>query len=649
MTRVGKKDLKAPRTPGRKKPKKTRRSRKPLRSKDEKESEIKKKLAASKHKKKPPAKVVKAVKAVKARKKTKSSAKAPKKTKPPVKVTKAPKKTRPSAKAPKKTKPSAKAPKKTRPSAKAPARAPKKTKPSAKAPKKTKPSAKAFKKPPIKTSKPSKKPPVKAVKRLTKAEIARLRAERAKKSALFYASKLGKRKAAARLKTTVATFERWLEKGFPEKKIDEAIGLSRVGGSFTTIKKIDLGKLKKKLSGKKLAALTGLPESEIDAQIKLLGKKPARLRVRRDVLKKLKKKLGEEKLSELFGIKTKDLQRAQKIPQTILTRRLSKLVDRYEAAGIASMLGVSESTVKRWISTNVPRKWESEVVGIIGRQPDQGVSEEKLIKPRRKRDLAKEFKEAWKRSKRFNERVEASYRVPRKTVERWVRIGKFSENFEKAKAIYAGARKTVPTYELPPEPPRPPGPPEPQLFAKPLPPLPPPPKGPKVPQVITEVEKEAIRDFNEARAEAFFKGIPDEHRPPDAWERPKFVELINRKGFRVFKKTEEFCHLVNMGKLGNEIIAKARKIWKKISGRNEYMTIRFTFSACGTGNPFYPEAWFPDDNTFSFFTRSSDVIYEDREIDYRVRSILNEIWDVTKEIGLLFLEHYEIIKSVAKL
>jgi len=496
----------------------------------------------------------------------------------------------------------------------------------------------------------SAKPKKTIVKETDRAESARLRQGRAHRSALFYATKLGRRKAAARLGATVAELETWLEKGFPQKKVEDAIGLGLVGGSFTVVQKTDLEKLRKKLSGKKLAKLTGISESEIDKRIRAAKKikKPAYVRFHRDALRRAQKELGKQKLSELLGVKERLVDAAKKVPQTLLTRRLERFTTLYETAGIASMLGLSEATIKRWLTTNVPRKWESEVVGLIGRRPDQGVSEEKLIKPRKKRDLEKILKESRQRAKKWSERVPPSFHISQKTVERWVRIGKFDENFEAAKASYAESRKSVPAYELPPEPPPTPEPPEPSLFKKPLPPLPKPPRGQKIPQTITEIERRAIAEFHESRAEAFFKGVPDEHRPPDPWGRPKYVELTNRRVFRVFKKVEKFSHLLNMGKMGNEIIEGARRMWPKISGRNEYMTIRFTFSALGTGNPFYPEAWFPDKENFGFFTRSTDVIYDVREIDFRVRAILNEVWDVTKEIGPLHLEHYEIIKSVSK-
>jgi hypothetical protein len=483
-----------------------------------------------------------------------------------------------------------------------------------------------------------------------RSKSARLRQQRAHKSVFFYAAKLGKRKAAARLDATVAELETWLKKGFPQKKIEDAIGLGRVGGSFTVVQKTDLEKLKKKISGKKLAKLTGISEAEINGRIKAAkkAKKPAYVRFQRDALRRAQKELGKEKLSELLGVKERLLDAARKVPQTLLTSRLVKFTALYETAGIASMLGLSEATIKRWLATNVPRKWESEVVALIGRRPDQGVSEEKLIKPRKKRDLGKILKESWKKAKKWSERVSPSFRISQKTVERWVRIGKFDENFEAAKASYAESRRSVPAYELPPEPPATPEPPEPSLFKKPLPPLPKPPRAQKIPKKITEIEQYAIAEFHESRAEAFFKGLPDEHRPPDPWGRPKYVELSHRRVWRVFKKVEKFSHLLNMGKIGNEIIEGARRMWPKITGRNEYMTIRFTFSALGTGNPFYPEAWFPDKENFGFFTRSTDVIYDVREIDFRVRAILNEVWDVTKEIGLLFMEHYEIVKSTSK-
>jgi hypothetical protein len=133
----------------------------------------------------------------------------------------------------------------------------------------------------------------------------------------------------------------------------------------------------------------------------------------------------------------------------------------------------------------------------------------------------------------------------------------------------------------------------------------------------------------------------------NTWSRISQWNLVNRYGVRVFVKIHQFVHLLNLTAVGNKIIDWARKIWKSISGDGEFMTIRLTFSAMGTGNPFYAEAWVPDDKRFDFFTRSTDQISDVREVDYQVRSLLQDAYEVSREV-LLFFEHFEVVKSLPK-
>lgn len=493
---------------------------------------------------------------------------------------------------------------------------------------------------PTRKAKPTKKPD---------RSSAAKRQDLAHRKVLEYVKRLGKRKAAGRLETSVKELDDWLKKKFPAAKLTAAVGLGKPGGAFTIVKGADLGKWLKKVGHRKAAAITGVPARELSAVAKFRKRKGQRsgIRFERSKLDRLIKTKGLHKAAELTGVDETALLAATRVPLTQTTRRLKRFVRDYGLGQTASFFGVSEKTVKKWTKTNVPPTWEKEVTRAAGNELDRGVSEEEVTGAK-ERDFTKDLAKAWKQLSAWNKKVAKRFQVPKTTVERWVRAGSFDSNFAMAKQIYLDSGKMV-TGKVQPPPVKPPPPPSPTLFPEgELPPMPSPtePGGAKLPE-ISEIEQERLSNFKQARAEAFFKGIPDAYRPMNAWSRISQWSLTNRFGVRVFVKVHQFVHLLNLTALGNKIIDWGRKIWKAISGSGEFMTIRLTFSAMGTGNPFYAEAWVPDDKRFDFFTRSTDQISDPREIDYQVRSLLQDAYEVSREV-LLFFEHFEVVKSLPK-
>lgn len=95
-----------------------------------------------------------------------------------------------------------------------------------------------------------------------------------------------------------------------------------------------------------------------------------------------------------------------------------------------------------------------------------------------------------------------------------------------------------------------------------------------------------------------------------------------------------------------DVIRIARRIWRFNIGRGvgrEIMSIRFTFSVMGSGNPFYPDA-FVEGEEISFPTRHVQI-YSIDDIVPAIREIISEMYFVDSEVTMLFLEHVEFIKS----
>jgi hypothetical protein len=501
-----------------------------------------------------------------------------------------------------------------------------------------------------------KTPPKRTEKKPNGAKRPRVKSEAAKRQnlahrkVLEYVARLGKRKAAARLQASVRDLNGWLAKKFPQNKLTAAIGLGKPGGAFTTVKGTDLGRWMKKVGRKTASTLTGVPAEELVAiarKLKSAGRR-AGIRFERSKLADLIKKKGLTGVADLTGAEESSVSNARHVRSTQATKRLKKFVKEYGKEEAATYFGISPQTLKRWIEKNVPPSWEKEVNHATGTAPDRGASSDD-IKGAPVRNYKKNLAKAWKTLSEWNKKVPRRFQVTKATAERWVRIGTFESNLSLAQKIYEETKKTIEGTIQPPPVDAPP-PPTPSIIdekdAK-LPDLPKPPKPERGTKSISEIQATALADFKEARAEAFFKGEHDNFKPMNSWSRISQWSLINRYGVRVYVKVQQFVQLLNLTAVGNTIIDWARKIWKTIKGKGEYMTIRLTFSAQGQGNPFYAEAWVPDETKFSFFTRNTDQIVDIREIDYQVRALLKDVFEVSNDI-LLFFEHFEVIKSLPK-
>lgn len=505
--------------------------------------------------------------------------------------------------------------------------------------------------------KPSRKPSrKKALKRLPKAASKRPKKgptskrlsgpqRSARESLLSYLARLGKRKAARRLDATVAEIETWLKRRqIPRDILPEVTGLATLGGSHTYIRGTSFKKAWEILGPKKLSELTGIPTSRIR---QILHRRPkARIKTSRARLAQAAKKIGWESLAEIYDTTEPNLKRASKYPQTETTRRFSELVSEYGDDMVAWYIGVDPRLVRKWLEGNVPRTWEPDLNRIIGRRADQGVDREHIrARWQDKRQIEPLIDKAVEEAKKWNKKVPPKFQIPKSQAERWARLREFDMQIARVKIGYEQylketkkrpgrpAQKPIPA---PPFEPRP-------LFPKPLPPLPKPTK-PTAPPIERAIAI-AMREFMGKRAEAIADGKNSGYAPLDEWEKYTPWQGTIRHGFRYYSRVHKFVVLADLTKLGNEIIENARQMWKLIEKPGEFMTIRFTLSAQGTGNPFYPGAFEPDKNEFTFCNRNTDIIIEIHQIDRQVRSILEHIWEVAQEY-LLFFEHYEIVKSI---
>ena len=476
---------------------------------------------------------------------------------------------------------------------------------------------------------------------------------KARKTLLGYINRLGKRKAARRLDTTVAEVESWLRKGtFPAAVLPEIIGLGEIGGGFTSISGTSLTTALKKLGAKQLATLTGVPVERLKQLAKRNNK--AKIKIGRKQLAQLGEKLGWEKLGKTLDVAPGALKGLAKHPQTDVTFRLREFVSEHGEDLVAYYIGLTPHHLKKWLETNVPRDWEADLNRIIGRRSDQGVSREEIrARLLDKRSLKTDLEEARAGADKWNKSIDPKHKrfhITNAQAKRWGQLRTFKENLDRLKQSYdqylreKKKKKDKPVY--PAQPPITP----PITLPPPLfpggepPPLPVPPKKPQ-PIPMTEAAKEALADFLAARTEAL---AHDKHAgilPMGAFNRYNLWQGISRHGFRFYGAVRQFVILCNLTAIGNKIITEARNMWALVNGRSEFMTIRFTFSAQGSGNPFYPGAFEPDKNEFNFFNRNTDIMPEPRFIERAVRSILHEAWEVAQET-LLFFEHYEIVKSV---
>jgi hypothetical protein len=478
--------------------------------------------------------------------------------------------------------------------------------------------------------------------------LARQRQRAARHGVLEYARHLGRRKAAARLHTTVARLDQWLKSGFPPDRIAIAAGLRKPGGATTTIPETNLGKFLRRVGGQQASKATGIPRKELRDAVKKARARGqiAAVRFDRDRLEKLVKNIGEKAVAEFLKASPAALDRARKIPKTIATKRLDRFVRAYGVDHVAGYIGVTQRLLLNWLKKNVPRSREKDVNRAAGTTSDSGASSDDVLDAGIKRDYERRLAKAKKKVEAWNKKALPKQRISNATIERWVKQGLFEKNFSLAQRVAAAAKRPVKKQRPTPPPPPSRGPPPPTLFPEGRQPrLPRPPKIPPKTPIISEQLRERMATFLEARAEAFFNGRADPYKPLNSFGR--FVRWIgqNRTGFRYYGKVQEFVHVTDLTEIGNRIIRAAREMWKMVDGEDSFMTIRLMFSARGTGNPFYPEAWTAHERDVEFFVRKTESIYEMNEIEWMVRSILSDAYEVDKEI-LLFFEHFEVVKSI---
>lgn len=477
----------------------------------------------------------------------------------------------------------------------------------------------------------------------------------ARRGVLEYARHLGKRKAAARLGTSVKNLDLWLSKGFPADKLTTAIGLSKPGGAYTIVKGSNLQKFLRRVGPRKAKSLTGIPTAELRDIAKKARRRGriAGIKFERSKLEQLLKKKGADKAREILGISSDGpIKAARLVPKTLATKRLGRFVKAYGLYQAASYLGFTERALKGWLKTNVPRSYEGRINKAAGTTTDSGASSEAVLGAKPPENFAKQIADALKKVKNWNKRVSRRERISQKTAETWVRQGSFNENFALAQKARADAKKPIEKKPIAPPPVKPPKPPAPTLFPgeklpqKPEPQKPEPQK-PTKKEAPSEALLERMARFRQLRSESFVNGEYDKWKPSSAWDR--YVRWMgeHRFGIRFYGKVQNFTHLVNLTHIGNRIIKAANHMWPMITGPGEFMTIRLTFSAPGKGNPFYDDAWIPDENTIEFFTRKTETITDVEEIEWMVRSMLSDVYEVNQEV-LLFFEHFEVVKSLHK-
>ncbi len=466
----------------------------------------------------------------------------------------------------------------------------------------------------------------------------------ARRKTLDYVKRLGLRKAARRLEAPVRDLRRWLDEGFPKEKIEAALGLGKPGGTYVYVKGSKLADLIKQRGSRSAATITGIPGKDLAALVK---KNPrSAVKLRREALLKLTKKKGAEKTAEILGTKLRNVTRAKQPPLTEATLRLKKFVDTYGAEAASSFLGVTGRQLDGWLKKGIPRSWEADIGRIVGKR---SIPTEEAVKAARP-PVDKAVAEARKKALAWNKKVPGRFRIRLTDAERWAKLGNFNERFESAQRAYeasknpgkpkkpkpappqAPPRPIIPPGALPPKPPAPP----------PEPPTKPPKPPKKPPDTPPPLDQEWRSNFLQARAEAFING--EYPKPPIPWNLVKRWALYSRNGIHTFRKVEKFVHELDLGKLGEVIIALCRKMWDLLHGKGELMSVRFTFSILGVGNPFYPEG-FHEENRVTFPSRQPQVSTKE-EIVREIMAIMEEIYYVDTNITPLFLEYYEVIKSV---
>ncbi len=483
---------------------------------------------------------------------------------------------------------------------------------------------------------------------LGKATSERLQAL-ARKRVTDYAARLGLGRAARRLDVKVDTVKGWLTRGFPKHVLADALAFSGSGGLYVSVRGTSSKELVGKLGKKKAAKLLGLGAKTITAR----ARRDAPVRFRRSVLVALVRKKGKKAVAELLDTTPRTVDKARKPIPTTATQRLRKTIEtQIEARGaagkvqVARFLGISEKQLGRWTEWNVPRSWEKAVSRKLGGKDRWARPEPKTIAGARA-PTKKAIEAAKTEARRWNRQAPARFRISLTEAERQARLGTWSAHLAQAKTALATSRKAPRKPrrrgKAPPLPPRP----------RPTPAIPKPPPRPRPRPPTAEKElpaelrtPEEIANFRQLRIEAF---LGQRAETAKRYRNAPYGRTIKaggagRRGFIQYGKVEELVHLIDLEALGRRVIEKARKLWRKIPAGHGIMTIRFTLSALGSGNPFYPDAWIPDKDKISFFRVTSDRIDEPTQIAEEVWGLVNQIYEVGATM-LLFFEHFEIARS----
>lgn len=470
---------------------------------------------------------------------------------------------------------------------------------------------------------------------------ARSAQELARRRVVDYVGRLGLRRAARRLSTDVKTIESWLSKGFPKEVLPDALAFSGSGGLYVSVRKTRTKELVKQIGKRRASKLLGIPAEDLKKRIK----RNAPVRFSRPALVALVKKRGLERVAKILGTSERSVDVARKPVPTAATGRLRSLVEEHGEAKTARFLGISESRLRKWSEWNVPRTWERAVSQKIGR--DKWARPKKEDVEGAKRRTKREIDKAKTAARGWNSRVPPRFRIGTAEAERQARLGQWDQYLALAKHALAQSKK-APGKTRGKAPPLPP-------VRRPKPviprPEPKPRKRPKEREKTLAPElasNKAIRNFQELRAEAFVSGeAAIAHRYRDApFGRMIKAGVPGAEGFIEYGKVENFAHLTDLDALARRIVTRARALWKRIKNGVGIMTVRLTFSAAGSGNPFYPDAWVPDENKISFFRASTLRIDEPRQISEEVYGLANQIYEIGTSM-LLFIEHFEIARSAA--
>lgn len=489
-------------------------------------------------------------------------------------------------------------------------------------------------------------------------DLARARAQSlARRRVASYIDRLSKTKAASRLDISVKELEHYLRsRKFPKTLLLEAQGLGVPGTGFTKLPRTRLAVVLKKLGPRKTSKLTGLTPARL---AEIVRRNPqARVKISRATAKAQIKKIGAEALGNQLSATPRSLESAATPKLTRSTRRLQLFVEKYGSDDpdlIANFLGLHPRELTRWLSRGVPPKDERDLLAKIGRseaaETDQATKLDRLRRGR-KRNIDRLIAEALRKTAAWNKKTPTRFHISKAVTKRLARLGTFEKHLDEVKVEFVKS-KAKPTKPVrPPRRPRPaprpvkpPPPPYPTIIEPPAPPPAIPPKTTAPP--ITESVVDLLREFLAKRTEAIADGKFSSFLPVVAFDKFDLWRGQNREGLRLYRKVGKFVFLLDLTIMGNKMIADARKIWNMLKRPGEFMTVKLVFSAQGLGNPFYPGAWEPDKNEFGFFNRNTDIIGEAPQIEFQIRSVLDDVFNVSEDVQLFF-EHYEIVKSAPK-